>query len=468
MSRVRSEDIETGAVNGRILADSAIQRRHLGPGVIGAGQLGSGAVSGDAIATGGVQTGNLSDGVVTAPKVGDGAIEARKIRDGAIEVAKFAASLRPVQLVDTLPALPDDDYPAGAVVFHKTEGKLYRNVNGAWTAAVPTGDLVGTITETQITDGAISTPKLAANAVTTNNLAAGSVTADQLAANSVIAGKVQAGAISTDELAANAITADKVKANAIGAEQIAAFYMEVGKYIRSSNYVAGSAGWAIDADGNVEFNDGTFRGDVVAGTFRTGVGGERVEIGSGAATIGQVVFHNANGAQTGFVGNISSTTDGIHVYGGSAGILYLGDPLSGVEVSVANPLKVSGDIETTTYWVHMANAVSLRRGTGDIDEIQSRPYKSTANYRAFAAGQFRVTSSKNFKNNIRDSEPGAVARLSKLRTRRFRLNGQASDRDLIGFIAEELPAHLQAGDGYDVSAVLAECVQAIQELADGR
>jgi hypothetical protein len=32
--------------------------------------------------------------------------------------------------------------------------------------------------------------------------------------------------------------------------------------MQSENYVAGSAGWRIERDGDVEFNDGTFRGDV--------------------------------------------------------------------------------------------------------------------------------------------------------------------------------------------------------------
>lgn len=38
--------------------------------------------------------------------------------------------------------------------------------------------------------------------------------------------------------------------------------------IQSPNYVAGSAGWTINQDGSVEFNNGTFRGTVTAGTFQ--------------------------------------------------------------------------------------------------------------------------------------------------------------------------------------------------------
>lgn len=38
--------------------------------------------------------------------------------------------------------------------------------------------------------------------------------------------------------------------------------------IRSPNYIAGSSGWTINQDGSVEFNNGTFRGTVTAGTFQ--------------------------------------------------------------------------------------------------------------------------------------------------------------------------------------------------------
>jgi hypothetical protein len=47
---------------------------------------------------------------------------------------------------------------------------------------------------------------------------------------------------------------------------------------QSSNYLAGTSGWFIGADGNVEFNDGVFRGAVTGNLFRTAETGPRVEI----------------------------------------------------------------------------------------------------------------------------------------------------------------------------------------------
>lgn len=65
--------------------------------------------------------------------------------------------------------------------------------------------------------------------------------------------------------------AKKIKAALIEVEEIFArsITMRSGGSIQSDNYSTGSAGWKIDSNGNVEFNNGTFRGDIYAtnGTF---------------------------------------------------------------------------------------------------------------------------------------------------------------------------------------------------------
>lgn len=63
--------------------------------------------------------------------------------------------------------------------------------------------------------------------------------------------------------------------------------------IRSTNYVAGSAGWKISKDGTAEFSDVTVRGDVVASSFATGVApAARVVIQS--TTLGTILIYAAN------------------------------------------------------------------------------------------------------------------------------------------------------------------------------
>jgi hypothetical protein len=59
--------------------------------------------------------------------------------------------------------------------------------------------------------------------------------------------------------------------------------------IRSPNYVAGSAGWSINQDGTVEFSNGTFRGQVVAG------GGNVILNAGGLAIDGPTSQYDING-----------------------------------------------------------------------------------------------------------------------------------------------------------------------------
>ncbi len=165
------------------------------------------------------------------------------------------------QIVSSLPALPNINYPEGALVVLTSDWKLYRNAAGTWTAAVPTVDLTGLIDlDTQITGtltaafaeaglinanvtinsdgtltgagggqasltqlpGQVQVGSIAANAVTAGTIAALAVTTVKIDALAVTAAKVAAGAIETDKLAANAVTADKIAANTITAAQIAA------------------------------------------------------------------------------------------------------------------------------------------------------------------------------------------------------------------------------------------------------
>lgn len=87
------------------------------------------------------------------------------------------------------------------------------------------------ITSTDISDSAISTPKLAANAVTAAKIIAGAVTTakmiansingDRIAANTLAADKIVANSITTNQIAALGIAADRIVANSITTDQIA-------------------------------------------------------------------------------------------------------------------------------------------------------------------------------------------------------------------------------------------------------
>lgn len=85
--------------------------------------------------------------------------------------------------------------------------------------------------------------------------------------------------------------------------------------MRSQNFVTGSAGWQIDAEGNAEFNDGTFRGALTASTIDIGgsdASSFHVDIDGnmwlGAATLGAAPFSVTNaGVLTATSGTFSGT-----------------------------------------------------------------------------------------------------------------------------------------------------------------
>ena len=67
-------------------------------------------------------------------------------------------------------------------------------------------------------------------------------------------------------------------------------------FMQSGNFVTGSAGWKIDKDGNIEANDGNFRGDITgaSGTFSGNLSAASGTLG--AITIGTNAYHvDSNG-----------------------------------------------------------------------------------------------------------------------------------------------------------------------------
>ena len=176
--------------------------------------------------------------------------------------------------ISKFPTAPTSPAPvAGDVYMNTTDGKIYRYFAGAWTAAVPTVDLTGTVTNTQIADvaaakitgqvtdaqvAALSTTKLTgtvqdaqiagmsatklAGQVQNAQIAsldttklAGQVTSAQIAAldaaklSGQIAGtQIQDGAIFTPKLAAGAVTSTTIAANTILTGNIAAGAIQAG------------------------------------------------------------------------------------------------------------------------------------------------------------------------------------------------------------------------------------------------
>ena len=204
----------SGNVEGRqvfLTTDGKLYRYYNGAWTtaLAAGDI-NGTLGSSQIADNAITNSKLAALAVDASKLADGSVSAAKLAANAVDATKFASGIRPVEIVTTLPTMGNVE---GRMVYLTTDDKLYRYSGSAWTAATAATDIAGQIVGTQISDGSISTPKLAAGSVTANVLAAGAVTADRIAANSITSGQIAAGAIGAAQIAANAIT---TKAVAIG------------------------------------------------------------------------------------------------------------------------------------------------------------------------------------------------------------------------------------------------------------
>lgn len=261
---VLTGDVFDGAITTAKIADGAVTTLKLGDASVTSTKIGDSQVIEAKIGAAAVTTTKLGDLAVTTAKINDLAITSGKLADGSITLTKHASGLRPVEIVNALPAAGTE----GRTVYLTTDDKLYRDTGTAWTAAVATTDLSGTISTAQIADAAVTTakvaaaniteallaasavtetkiasdavtsPKIIAGAITTVKIAAGAVTANEIAALTILAGNIAAGAITTAKLDALAVTADKIAANAVTTAKLDALAVTADK-LAANSVIAG-------------------------------------------------------------------------------------------------------------------------------------------------------------------------------------------------------------------------------------
>ena len=277
-----------------------------------------------------------------------GEIVASQIADAAVSTAKFAAGIKPVEIVTSLPTTGNTE---GRIVYLTTTDKLYRYTGSAWTAAVPTTDLTGTIGATQITDSAITTAKLAAGAVTAAKIAADSITAGQIAAGAISTSELAAGAITAVKIAAGTITSDKIAANTITAGNIAAATITGSKIaagtITASNIAANTLTAGVIAAGAIGVSE--LAADAVTAakiaaqtltsiTYKTYNGGAKLEFYTTSAystLLAQIQAETGVGPGLSIMAGTSSTR---------AATFYYDSLLTASVVNIASRLEADGSI----------------------------------------------------------------------------------------------------------------------------
>lgn len=313
------------------------------------------------------------------------------IGSGAVAtLSQFASSIRPVAIVSSLPALPDSTYPQGATVVLTTDNKLYRSTGTAWTTTTPTTDLTGTVTNTQIADDSISTPKLQANVVTAAKIAANTITAGQIAANTITAsqiaadtltaGQIAAGAIASSELAAGSVIAGKMDVGALSA----AFILSGSIATSSSNPKV-----ILDTSTLSVFDSGATR---------------RVKVGNLGADYGMEIYNSSgtlmwsatSGAQTAGIGN-NQVTDG------KINDLAVGKLTAG-SLTVAATLSGSGVVQTSS-----GTGARLTIDVNDIKAFDSSNRKTFDISFLSGSSQVNVVRSDGLDNILSDSYSATAA-----------------------------------------------------------
>ena len=120
----------------------------------------------------------------------------------------------------------------------------------------------GTITTAKIGDAQIDNAKIADLAVDVAKIANATITAAKIADATITAAKITDATITAAKIANATITAAQIADASITNAKI-------GNVIQSNDYVAGSAGWAIDKSGTAEFSSTSIRGQLSASQVDT-------------------------------------------------------------------------------------------------------------------------------------------------------------------------------------------------------
>lgn len=262
-------------------------------------------------------------------------IVANDIADAILTYGKFAAGIKPVQVVG---ALVDAVAAEGNVAVLTTTGKLYRYYSGAWTTTVPAVDvgngltsaqiasvaaavITGTLTGSQIAAATISAANIVSGTITASQIAASTITSSQIAADTITSGNIAANAITSAEVAADAIVAGKIAAGAVNADTILASNVIVtGHLVANSVSVADTASASGDASLTVTISSNTYQAIIFISIEAT-VYGTLFELKKNGSSFSPVELITANLSARAFYIDApaaGSTTYAIFPYGGGS------------------------------------------------------------------------------------------------------------------------------------------------------
>lgn len=120
----------------------------------------------------------------------------------------FGTGVRPVQVVASLPTLPDASYPQGAFVFRTSDNTIHRSTGAAWTDEVDVTQIVGQLVAGQIAAGVISSTHVGTNLLVTNAANIGTEVVEDSHIKNLSADKIDVGDLKAVNIEADAMLYD--------------------------------------------------------------------------------------------------------------------------------------------------------------------------------------------------------------------------------------------------------------------
>jgi len=323
---VTNAKIAVNAIQGDVIAASAITADKILDGVVGSLKLADEAVTNAKIAVDAIQGDVIAAGAITETKISDDAVSTNKLSANAVTAAKIAANTITASEIaaNTITA---SEIAANTITASEIVANTITAAEIAAATITAAEIAVNTITAALIQAGAITSTEIAANTITASNIAADTITSAEIAANAITASEIAASAVTAIKIAADAVTASKIAAGAITAGAIAAGAVNATNII-SDGIIIGSK-IAANAITAAKIAAGTITGDKISAATITGA-----KIASNTITTTNLAANSVTATQLA----ISANTDGASssIYMNSSGAIKVYDSSGTLRVKLGN------------------------------------------------------------------------------------------------------------------------------------
>ena len=299
---ITAGQIAANTITAGQIAASTITAAQIAADTITAGQIAAGAITAGKIAANAIAVGSaaIQNGAIVNAMIGDATIDNAKIAGlsaakltvgdgtvgGDLKSTTFTAGSGSTPGTGWRLTPAGDFRASGATIY----GTIYASA-GVFSGQVIVGSSPAISSTTMTGSGAVFNANgTAAIGNSTKNITIAAGGTAYLNGEWVFTSNLGTGAVTTDKIAS--LNVDKLNAGSLN----------VGAYIQSTTYSAGTAGWRISADGFAEFGAASIRGQITAAQINT----TGLTIGYGAVTGTPTSLAAINGTEGAKLGGIEA------------------------------------------------------------------------------------------------------------------------------------------------------------------